>query len=80
MPTYAFRCPDCATDFEERRPFSRATETATCPSCATEGERVFATVLFFSPGTAGRTLLDQEPARPSTKTSGTHAAGCPCCG
>jgi len=30
MAIYEFYCPSCRTRFEERRPMSRASETATC--------------------------------------------------
>jgi putative FmdB family regulatory protein len=31
MPTYEFRCKDCDTTFEERRPMSESNAPATCP-------------------------------------------------
>jgi putative FmdB family regulatory protein len=33
MPLYEFECRDCDVTFEERRPFSRASDAAVCPRC-----------------------------------------------
>ncbi len=39
MPLYEFVCPECGS-FEERRPFSQATEPAHCPTCGDPATRV----------------------------------------
>lgn len=31
MPTYEYRCKDCTTTFEVRRPMSESSEPAPCP-------------------------------------------------
>lgn len=78
MPRYEFRCADCETNFEERRPFARATEAAVCPTCAGErAERVIGVALFFSPGKAGAALAEQDAAPAPQRR---HTSGCPCCG
>jgi putative FmdB family regulatory protein len=38
MPIYAFRCPDCSTEYEERRSYQSIDDKAVCPTC--NGERV----------------------------------------
>jgi putative FmdB family regulatory protein len=82
MPTYAFRCPDCATAFDERRSFARADDPATCPSCGGTGAtKQFGTPMVFRKGVAARALLEASPA-PTVRTApagGAHASGCPCC-
>jgi putative FmdB family regulatory protein len=52
MPKYDFHCPKCGLDFEVQRPFSRATEPATCPSDGAAAERVFTMPMTFVPGSA----------------------------
>ncbi len=82
MPTYAFACPTCATSFEEKRSFARATEPANCPSCDGEGRRVFSAVPFYRPGEAAKALLNGGGAANTTTATdqGNHSVGCPCCG
>ncbi|HEX3304231.1 MAG TPA: zinc ribbon domain-containing protein [Thermomicrobiales bacterium] len=78
MPTYDFRCPSCATLFEERRSFARADDPAVCPSCGGDrAAKVISVAEFYSPGSAARSLLD--PGARQTATAAPHAAGCPCC-
>jgi putative FmdB family regulatory protein len=78
MPTYDFRCPTCATLFEERRSFARADEPAVCPSCGSDrAAKVISVAEFYSPGSAAKSLLD--PGSRQKATAAPHAAGCPCC-
>jgi putative FmdB family regulatory protein len=82
VPLYAFRCPDCATAFDERRPFARADDPATCPGCGGTGaSKQFGSPMVFQRGAAGRAILAEagtRAARAATTSSG-HAGGCPCC-
>ena len=41
MPIYEFRCPACATSFEELRPLG-ARERAPCPRCRRSSRRIAA--------------------------------------
>ncbi len=34
MPLYEYRCDECGTKFEERRPLAAGDEPAECPNCA----------------------------------------------
>jgi putative FmdB family regulatory protein len=78
MPTYDFRCPSCASLFEERRSFARADDPAVCPSCGSDlAAKVISVAAFYSPGSAAKSLLD--PGARQTASSAPHAAGCPCC-
>ena len=52
MPIYEFRCPSCGQTFELRRPLSRASDTAACPDCQTESERILSRVARVSRGGA----------------------------
>ena len=77
MPTYQFACPTCETTFEEKRSFSRSDDPAVCPSCRCGGaEKVIGTAMFFSPGSAAKSLLEPKPA---ARASAAHTSGCPCC-
>jgi putative FmdB family regulatory protein len=40
MPLYAFECARCGS-FDVRRPFSRAADPASCPTCNRPGRRIF---------------------------------------
>lgn len=79
MPRYEFRCPDCSTVFQEKRPFARADEAAVCPAChGDRAAKVIGSAMFYSPGSAAKSLLDPKPAsRPVP--AGAHPGGCPCC-
>ncbi|HEX7094650.1 MAG TPA: zinc ribbon domain-containing protein [Acidimicrobiales bacterium] len=73
MPTYEFRCRECDTVFEERRPMSESSAPATCPAGHTNTVRLLS--VFAS--TVGR--------QSSTVSSGDVAAamssgGGGCCG
>ena len=76
MPTYQFACPTCESTFEEKRSFSRSDDPAVCPSCQCAGaEKVIGTAMFFSPGSAAKSLLEPKPAA----RAAAHTSGCPCC-
>jgi putative FmdB family regulatory protein len=79
MPTYDFRCPTCATTFEEKRSFARADDPATCPTCGGDrAAKVIGLAEFYSPGAAAKSLLDPGSRRKASAPAA-HAAGCPCC-
>jgi putative FmdB family regulatory protein len=78
MPTYQFRCPDCAVLFEEKRAFARADEPAICPGCGSaRPSKVFASAMFYAPGSAAKAMLEPGAKKASAPVS--HGAGCPCC-
>lgn len=82
MPTYQFRCPDCAGVFDEKRTFARAGDPARCPGCGGErAGKIFASPMFYAPGSAATALL--APKAPGSAkvapAAGEHASGCPCC-
>lgn len=61
MPRYDFRCPTCGLEFEVSRPFSRATEPATCPQDGATAERVFTSPMMFIPGGASEPMAPPSP-------------------
>ena len=82
MPTYGYRCPECAHEYEA---FQRITDTtrARCPKCRTPGERQItggAGIHFKGPGfyitDYGRSG-DKKPAPEGTgaKTGGEKPSG-----
>ena len=78
MPTYAFRCPDCAPTFEERRAFAQSDAPVTCPACGGgSAARRMGTPMVFSKGVAARALLEAPGRRPAVTAA--HAGDCPCC-
>ncbi|HRA48954.1 MAG TPA: zinc ribbon domain-containing protein [Thermomicrobiales bacterium] len=81
MPTYAFACPNCATEFDEKRSFAHADDPATCPICGdSHTTKVISTIAFYSPGSAAKALLDPGARKTaSAPAPSTHASGCPCC-
>ena len=79
MPLYKFRCPDCATLFEEKRSFARSDDPALCPTCGgRQTAKVFASAMFYTPGMAARGMLEPKTAFKNVPAG--HSAGCPCCG
>jgi putative FmdB family regulatory protein len=81
MPTYQFRCPDCANVFDEKRSFARADEPASCPRCGSaRPSKVFASAMFYAPGTAAKAMLSPG-SKPAARTvAADHGQSCPCCG
>ncbi len=53
MPIYEYSCPDCNVKFELLRPMSRANETATCPRCQKDAERVLSSFACMAKDSAG---------------------------
>ena len=69
MPLYDFRCPKCGLEFEVSRPFSRATEPASCPQDGETAERVFTMPVAFVKGGAS------DPAASPPPMGGGHDHG-----
>jgi putative FmdB family regulatory protein len=44
VPTYEFRCHECATTFDVRRPMSASSEPATCPDGHTNTVKLLSTI------------------------------------
>jgi len=70
MPLYEFKCRQCETTFEERRPMSEANAPATCPDGHPGAVRLLS--VFASVGAAG--------AAPAPATGGGACCGGGCCG
>lgn len=60
MPLYAFRCPQCALEFEVSRKMSEAAKPANCPMDGREGSRI-----FTAPITLSNRGVDAPPAPPA---------------
>jgi putative FmdB family regulatory protein len=60
MPVYAYICPSCGP-FEQRRPSSEASESASCPACQSAAIRKYtAPNLFKTPPALAAALLRSE--------------------
>ena len=70
MPIYEFRCTDCGTRLEERRPLGAADLPG--PSCPDDGATMRRVLSVFA--TAGRAT----GADPAPMPSGGCGAGCAC--
>ncbi|WP_163508548.1 FmdB family zinc ribbon protein [Fodinicola acaciae] len=44
MPTYAYRCRECDTQFEQQRPMSESSAPATCPTGHDDTVKLLTTV------------------------------------
>jgi len=53
MPTYTYRCRECADEFEVHRPMSEATDPASCPGGHPDTVKLLATVALTGRGGAG---------------------------
>ncbi len=51
VPTYEFRCHECATTFDVRRPMSASSEPAICPDGHTNTVKLLSTIALT--GAAG---------------------------
>ena len=40
MPIYEYYCSECKREFEVKRPMSESDQTAACPQCGSEGQRL----------------------------------------
>ncbi|MFC2010815.1 FmdB family zinc ribbon protein [Chloroflexota bacterium] len=57
MPIYEYVCSDCESKFELLRPFSQASEGASCPHCQKSAERILSTFACFSTDESGMTSM-----------------------
>ncbi len=55
MPIYEYICHECDSRFEKLRPVSQSDETACCPECDCEAERVLSTFACFTTDSSGMT-------------------------
>jgi len=72
VPTYAYRCRECAQQFEVKRPMSAASDPAECPQGHTDTVKLLTTV-----GLTGRAGVGAAASTPAP------AGGCcggGCCG
>jgi len=74
MPWYDFRCNECYQQFEEKRSFARASDSATCPSCYSRSTQK----LLASANIIGRPALESVSAPMNRKGAG--GCGCGACG
>lgn len=64
MPLYEYRCPECETTFEARRPMAEASEPIDCPNGHVGSRRLLS--VFASTGAASAAGSAPSPAaRPS---------------
>jgi len=53
MPYYQFACLDCEASFEVKRPFARASDPATCPTCdSAHTQKQLSAVAFQTSGSS----------------------------
>ena len=77
MPLYEYRCSDCSTTFEMRRAFSKASDPASCPRCASRRTRkVFGTIALI--GAEGQTATEAAALNRNGGVCGCGAGGCGC--
>ncbi|MGH3863732.1 FmdB family zinc ribbon protein [Actinokineospora sp.] len=69
MPTYEFRCRECGSTFDVRRPMAESSDPAACP----EGHADTVKLLKMA-GLSGATATSQAPQ------SGGGCGGGGCCG
>ena len=63
MATYEYRCSDCGI-FERSMPMGTATESAVCPTCGRDANRVFSVPMTYrTPGPLAATLAREEASR-----------------
>jgi putative FmdB family regulatory protein len=73
MPLYEYRCRECDTTFEDRRPMSQSDEPAQCPA-GHEARRVLS--VFASVGRASSVAA--PTGGPAPMPMGGCGAGCGC--
>lgn len=72
MPTYEFRCRECDTVFELRRPMSESSAPATCPAGHPDAVKLLS--VFAS--TSGRQGSSVSSAEVAAAMSGPSVGGC----
>ncbi len=53
MPIYEYVCQDCDSKFEKLRPVSQSSESACCPGCDQDAERVLSSFASFTTNDSG---------------------------
>lgn len=52
MPNYQFVCLECEEAFEEKRPFARSADPATCPACDSGHTKKLLNIVAFNVSTS----------------------------
>lgn len=76
MPLYEYRCRQCDTVFEDRRPMSQSDAPATCPAGHPDARRVLS--VFASVGRASGAAPSSNPGPSPMAMGGGCGAGCGC--
>lgn len=56
MPIYEYVCHDCDSKFEKLRPVSQSSESACCPRCDIDAERVLSIFASFTTNDSGMSM------------------------
>lgn len=75
MPLYEYRCPECDTTFDARRPMAEASDPIDCPNGHVGSRRLLS--VFASTGSASSASSASAP--PATRPMG-HGCGGGMCG
>ncbi len=75
MPLYEYVCTDCDNRFELIRPVSRATESASCPTCRKDAERALSRFACFTTDDSGAPV----PVGGGSACSACSASSCSTC-
>jgi len=78
MPLYEYRCRDCETTFELRRPMSEASLSTTCPSGHPGAVRLLSVFASVSSGGAGSPGSAASMPAPSMRSGGPCGSACGC--
>jgi putative FmdB family regulatory protein len=76
MPLYEFRCPECETTFEARRPMAEASDPINCPNGHVGSRRLLS--VFASTGSASSSTSASAPSQ--MPMGGGHGCGGGMCG
>lgn len=74
MPTYEYRCPECDTSFEVRRPMSESSDPVDCPNGHVGARRLLS--VFASVGGAAPSAPASNPAPRASHGCGGGMCGC----
>jgi putative FmdB family regulatory protein len=78
MPLYEYRCRDCETTFEVRRPMSDAALSTTCPSGHPGAVRLLSVFASVSSGGAGSSGAASSMPPPAPRSAGPCGSACGC--
>jgi len=77
MPAYQYRCSQCGTSFQVRKPMADLDSISVCPECGTpKTERLISNVAFFTSTDGARRAVVGASSCTSCATVGTGCAGC----